>query len=102
MKTTRNAFLIGLTCAAISVAAAENDPAIKKDLNQLEGEWSMVSGTADGQPMPKEMVATGKRVAKDGQTTITIGGQVLFKAKFTIDPSKSPKTIDYDMIEGAT
>ena len=50
--------------------------------------------------MPAEMVKTGKRVAKDGETTITIGGQVYFKAKFTIDPSKKPAAIDYDMTEG--
>ena len=42
----------------------------------------MVSGQANGQAMPAEMVKTGKRVAKDGETTITIGGQVYFKAKF--------------------
>ena len=48
------------------------------------------------------MVTTGKRVAKDGETTITFRGQVNFKAKFTIDPTKKPKTIDYKMTEGPT
>jgi uncharacterized protein (TIGR03067 family) len=52
--------------------------------------------------MPKETVNSGKRVAKDGVTTITIGGQVYFKAKISIDPSKKPKTIDYAMTEGPT
>jgi len=75
---------------------------MKKEMAQLEGEWSMVSGEADGASMPEEMVKTGKRVAKDGETTITIGGQVYFKAKFTIDPAKKPKAIDYDMTEGPT
>jgi uncharacterized protein (TIGR03067 family) len=68
----------------------------------LDGEWSMVSGMANGQAMPAEMAKTGKRVAKDGETTITIGGQVYFKAKFTIDPAKKPSTIDYVMTEGPT
>jgi uncharacterized protein (TIGR03067 family) len=80
---------------AIKIVA---DPEIAK----LDGDWSMVSGEADGQAMPAEMVKTGKRSAKDGEVTITIGGRVFFKAKFTIDPRKKPAAIDYDMTEGPT
>ena len=102
MKTIRNAFLIGLTCAAISLAGAEDNPAIKKDMAQLQGEWSMVSGTADGQPMPDEMRKQMKRVCKGDEITVTAGGQLFLKAKVTIDPSRKPKTIDYEMTEGFT
>jgi uncharacterized protein (TIGR03067 family) len=84
----------------VSFGGAED--ADKKEMAQLEGEWSMVSGEANGQAMPKETVKSGKRVAKDGETTITIGGQVYFKAKFSIDPTKKPKAIDYTMTEGPT
>ena len=76
--------------------------AAKKEMTQLEGEWSMVSGEASGASMPKEMVKSGKRVAKDGETTITFGGRVYFKAKFRIDPAKKPRAIDYTMTEGPT
>jgi uncharacterized protein (TIGR03067 family) len=72
------------------------------EMEKLEGEWVMVSGTANGMDMPADMVKTAKRVAKDGMTTVTIDGQVFLKAKFTIDPSKKVKTIDYDMTEGPT
>jgi uncharacterized protein (TIGR03067 family) len=41
-------------------------------------------------------------VAKDGVTTVTIGGKPFMKAKFTIDPTKKPKTIDYMVLEGLT
>lgn len=102
MKAIRNAVLIGLICAAISLAAAENNPAIKKDMDQLQGEWSMVSGTADGQPMPEEMRKQMKRVCKGDEITVTAGGQLFIKAKVSIDPSKKPKTIDYEMIGGFT
>ncbi|HEX4590705.1 MAG TPA: TIGR03067 domain-containing protein [Gemmataceae bacterium] len=74
----------------------------KDTKDNLDGEWSMVSGTADGMAMPDQMVKTGKRVAKDGETTITIGGRTYFKAKFTIDPGKKPAAIDYEMTEGPT
>jgi uncharacterized protein (TIGR03067 family) len=82
-------------------SAAAQD-ALLKEMTRLAGEWSMVSGEADGQAMPKELVKTGKRVAQDGETTILIGGQVYFKAKFSIDPAKKPKAIDYVMTEGLT
>jgi uncharacterized protein (TIGR03067 family) len=62
----------------------------------------MVSGEANGSSMPKEIVSTGKRIAKDGKTTITIGGRVYFKAKFSIDPTKKLKAIDYNMTAGPT
>ncbi len=76
--------------------------AVKKEMAQLEGEWSMVSGEANGVAMPDAAVKTGRRVAKDGATTITFGGQVYFKAKFSIDPAKKPKAIDYAMTDGPT
>jgi uncharacterized protein (TIGR03067 family) len=50
--------------------------------------------------MSAEMAKSAKRVAKDGETVVTVNGQVFFKAKFTIDPTKKPKAIDYAMTEG--
>jgi uncharacterized protein (TIGR03067 family) len=102
MKTMPMTFLIGLAAITISSAWAANDQAVKKDLAQLQGEWSMVSGSADGQPMPDEMRKQMKRVCKGDETTTTMGGQMFIKAKITIDPSKKPKTIDYQMTDGVT
>ena len=98
----RNAFLIGLACAAISLGAAEDNPAIKKDMAQLQGEWSMVSGTADGQSMPDDMRKQMKRVCKGDEITVTAEGEIFIKAKVSIDPSRKPKTIDYEMTGGFT
>lgn len=88
--------LLSLVCTSGAQDAA------KKEMSQLEGEWSMVSGEANGQPMPRDLVKNGKRIAKDGETTILINEQVYFKAKFTIDPSKKPKAIEYTMTQGPT
>ena len=62
----------------------------------------MVSGSADGQPLPDEMRKQMKRVCKGDETTTTMAGQVFLKAKITIDPSKKPKTMDYEMTDGFT
>ncbi|PYI85810.1 MAG: hypothetical protein DME26_10130 [Verrucomicrobia bacterium] len=102
MTTIRNASLIGLAALAISMARAADNQAVKKDMAQLQGEWSMVSGSADGYAMPDAMLKNSKRVCKEDETTVTVGGQLFMKAKFVLDPSKKPKTIDYQMIDGPT
>ena len=102
MKTIRNALVGGLAAVIILSARAGDDEAVKKDMAQLQGEWMMVSGSADGQAMPDDMRKQMKRVCKGDETTTTMSGQVFLKAKITIDPSKKPKTIDYEMTEGLT
>ena len=93
---------IAWAAAVISTAGAAGDKTVKNDMDQLQGTWSMVAGSADGQSMPPEMQKQMKRVCKGDETTTTMGGQVFMKAKITIDPSKKPKTIDYEMLEGFT
>ena len=60
----------------------------------------MVSGSANGQPIPEVTRKQMKRVYKDDELTVMMGDEVFFKAKITIDPTKKPKTIDYEMKEG--
>lgn len=52
--------------------------------------------------MPTQMLKQMKRVCKGDETITTMAGQLYFKAKITIDPSKKPKTIDYQMTDGVT
>ena len=98
---------LGVACAAImltavAVAADATADAVKKDLDQLQGEWSMTSGTLDGLPIPDEMRAGFKRVCQGDELTVTNGDQLIMKAKIAIDPSKTPKTINYDVLDGPT
>jgi len=102
MKVISILSLIGLASLAATFATAQDTNAIKKDMAALQGKWSMVSGSADGQPMPEEIRAQMKRVCIGDEVTVRMGSQTFLKAKFTVDPSKSPKTIDYEMTEGFT
>src|SRR5215471_7906639 len=102
MKRIPIAMLVAVTLTAIASALAGESADPKKDLAQLQGEWSMVSGTADGQPMPDEIRKQMKRVCKGDEITVTMAGQIYIKAKITLDPSKKPKTIDYEMTDGFT
>ena len=93
-----------VVCIAAFLAVGADDPqqVIKNEMALFEGEWTMVSGEIDGMPMPVGFVKGSKRVAKEGETTVMIGGQLFMKAKFTIDPAKKPKQIDYAMTGGPT
>ncbi len=102
MKTVRVAFLIALAAVTAASVRGEEKEEVKRDLDRLQGEWSMVSGAADGQPMPDQLLTQMKRICKRDETTTTMAGRVFFKAKITLDPSKTPKTIDYEMTEGFT
>jgi uncharacterized protein (TIGR03067 family) len=98
MKNIATALAIFL--AAISFTRAADTDAAKKDIAQLQGEWTMVSASADGQEMPAQMRQQMKRICKGNVTTTTMAGQVYLKATFAVDPSKTPKTIDYHMTDG--
>ena len=61
----------------------------------FEGEWQMVSGVMDGNPMEQSTVQWVRRVTQGNQTTVYAGPQVMMKFGFTTDPAASPKAIDY-------
>jgi uncharacterized protein (TIGR03067 family) len=102
VRSMRVFLLFAMMSVIIPLLWAEQDEAIRKDMAALQSEWSMVSGSADGQPMPERMLKQMKRICKGDETTTTTAGQIFLKAKFSIDPSKAPKTIDYQMTEGFT
>ena len=100
MITIRNLWLIGLSAIAIATTWAQDNAAAQKDKAQLQGEWAMVSGERDGQAFTADFMKGFKRSAKGAETTVTVQGQIFLKATFTLDPGKSPKTIDYSVTGG--
>ena len=65
------------------------------ELENLQGEWSMLAMEQDGRSMPKEWLPAVRRVTRGRETTVTAGGQVMLKAEIRLDPSREPKTVDY-------
>src|SRR4051812_29033321 len=100
MKTLVRLF-VAIIAFALSTGWAADQKAIEKDQAQLQGEWTMISGARDGQAFPEEFMKGSKRVAKGNETTVIIGGQLLMKAKFTLEPSSKPKHIDYSVTDGS-
>jgi uncharacterized protein (TIGR03067 family) len=72
----------------------------KKELANLQGEWSMISAERDGQALPKDFVRSSKRVCKGDQIIVTIEDKVFMRATIALDPSKKPKAIDYTVTGG--
>lgn len=66
----------------------------------FEGEWTMVAGVIDGNPMDKSMVTWARRVTRGDETSVFAGPQLLFRFRFTHDPARSPQTIDYVNLAG--
>jgi uncharacterized protein (TIGR03067 family) len=85
----------------IAAAAPKRGAASKTPPTEFEGEWQVVSGVMNGQPMDKSMVQWVKRVTVGNVSTVLAGPQVMLKVEFTYDPSQSPKTIDYFNLAGA-
>jgi uncharacterized protein (TIGR03067 family) len=67
---------------------------------ELEGEWTMVSGTSDGSPLQRRMVTTGRRVTRGDLTTVLFGTWVYMRMRFTLLADRSPRAIDYVVVEG--
>jgi uncharacterized protein (TIGR03067 family) len=85
--------------AGLLVAADAKDDA-KKELEKLQGDWVMVSSERNGEALPDEQVKALRRTIKDDEFTVTRDNETVAKGKFTVDPSKSPKTIDVTITEG--
>jgi uncharacterized protein (TIGR03067 family) len=99
MKHLINLVLLVVISAALGADQGED---MNKELKALEGTWKAVAMEAGGQPLPKESLppftfivgAGGKSVAKmaEGEEQATI----------SVDPTKSPRTIDNLHESGAT
>ena len=74
---------------------------IEKALSKLRDmPLLMISGEREGDGFSADFMKGSKRVAKGDEITVMLQGQLFMKAKFTLDPSKTPKTIDYSVTGG--
>jgi uncharacterized protein (TIGR03067 family) len=71
-------------------------------VDEMSGEWHMVSCIRDGYTLEPLLVKSGRRIGRGGVTTTMFGKQVFMKAHYTLDSSQSPKTIDYAITQGAS
>jgi uncharacterized protein (TIGR03067 family) len=91
--------------AAVSCASSSSGDDSKDELEKMKGDWTLVSTETNGKKLTaKDFKEFSRKVA--GETySITIeseeGVQTIGIKITKLDPSKSPKTIDVEMTEGA-
>lgn len=90
--------------AALTAARLDAQTAspIAADSAGLQGTWRMVSGAADGYPLPPEYAEQMRRVFTGTDLTVTLGGQLYFRATVVLGRSDTVRTIDYHMTGGPT
>jgi uncharacterized protein (TIGR03067 family) len=103
----QGAIMIPLFCPLImlatSVVGGGGDEEVRKEMEVLVGKWKAVGFEAGGQPLPKEQVAAmdfTMIIGADGKSTGKTA-QEEFQFTMTIDPKKSPKTLDNEHTSGA-
>jgi uncharacterized protein (TIGR03067 family) len=96
------AVLAGLFVAASIAAAADpKEEAVKKDLKALDGTWHLTDIVKDGKEVPiPPGSAVVELVISDGKYREKVGKDEVEVGTFTVDPSKSPKTMDVMILEG--
>ncbi len=95
--------VIGLTfvLAAPLALRADSGDDVRKELKALEGKWKAVGMEARGKSFPKDAIpAFTFMVGADGKST-SQSFQGEYDATITVDPRKSPKTIDNLHVSGA-
>ncbi len=85
-------WLLGLT-VGILLAADAPDDLVKKDREQLQGTWQIVSAEEDGK---QNKQVSGFFIFKDDKLTIsTTNDKKSIDSQYRLDPSKKPKEIDF-------
>jgi uncharacterized protein (TIGR03067 family) len=76
-----------------------NKEPLDVDYAKLEGTWQVVSLEVDGKEIPKETIKESRLIIKGKEFTMK-EKIATYKGTFSIDSSKSPKTIDIKFTEG--
>jgi uncharacterized protein (TIGR03067 family) len=97
-------FLLGIATSLV-LAAAPPDKSATSDKEKLQGTWQLVSIELNKQNIPLEDLKSGKvvvaaqLVVKGDSYVFTLGEERL-ELTFTMDQTKTPKTIDMTIVAG--
>jgi uncharacterized protein (TIGR03067 family) len=87
-----------LLLSAIGLIAA--DETKKDDSEAFKGNWSIHSITIDGRAAPEDLVKNFRCHFDEKTYSDTVANEVIEEGSYTIDASKTPKTIDFDIKKG--
>jgi uncharacterized protein (TIGR03067 family) len=90
---------IALAIGLFMSAEDPKEPANKKDLDALQGSWSLSSVVLNGEEIPQDLLKTAKLVIDGQKYTVTLGEQTTVST-FKIDAGKNPKQIEFTYTAG--
>jgi uncharacterized protein (TIGR03067 family) len=77
-----------------------DEVAAANDRKELQGEWQAVEVQQEGEKAPAEYVKKFRVVIKNGEITFSPPKGGSRKSNFKLDPSMSPKAIDFAPLDG--
>src|SRR5258708_7940136 len=86
----RSVMLSCLSLVVLGLAAPGDAPDAKKELEKLQGTWSVVSVDDNGVKAQEEALKKRKVILKDETYTVADDGATVEEGAFSIDPSKKP------------
>jgi uncharacterized protein (TIGR03067 family) len=95
--------LVMLVAAAGLFLGGDAPPdAVKKELDKFKGTWKITSFEANGEkPLSDDqMSGVTTTIDADGKVKVDFNGMTVIGATIKIDPTKTPKTIDFTFTEG--
>jgi uncharacterized protein (TIGR03067 family) len=81
-------------------APAASDAPVGDAAAELAGVWRALSLVRDGQALPESVLKYGKRTATASEVTVQFGPQVALQARYAVDRSRMPMTMDYVLADG--
>ena len=87
-----------LLLSAIGLIAADEPK--KDDSETFKGNWSIRSITIDGRAAPEDLVKNFRCQFDEKTYNDKVAGEVIEEGSYTIDASRAPKTIDFDIKKG--
>jgi uncharacterized protein (TIGR03067 family) len=70
------------------------------DAPEIAGDWTPLSLVRNGTAFPQEVLKAGKRIATPNHVTVKFGPDVAVDAKYVVDRSRTPMTMDYLLKSG--
>lgn len=104
-----NCFWMSLAALSCAVACAMSGGSgilagdkvdLAKEAKKFQGKWTLESSISGGQEIPRDQLKGFLVIYEGDKHTLKYGDKVFQVGTQTIDPSKSPKTIDMTMTEG--
>ena len=89
-----------LSLLLLAIAQPSNDEKAKKDLERMQGKWTIHALEINGKDVPPKQIADTFLVVKDDLYRTIVKGKELTGMRIKLDASKDPRTIDMILTEG--